>query len=264
LSASRLEAAFAAQRGRTGLVPFVTAGYPSLDATREMLLGFARAGALAVELGIPFSDPIADGPDIQRASEWALRLKVGVPEVLQLVADLRRESELPVVLMTYANPVVRTGLDAFAARARQAGVDGVIVSDLPPEESPETWAALRGAGLDTITLVAPTTDDARVPRLVERCSGFVYCLARTGVTGQGAGWSGSLPERIAWIRKHTTLPVAVGFGISSGDDARRLRGVADAVIVGAAFMRRVAEDPDRGAPERVNAFAGELVGALAG
>ena len=182
--------------------------------------------------------------------------------MLALVADFRRESRLPIVIMTYANPVVRMGLERFGASAQKAGVDGVIVSDLPPEESPETWDALRGAGLDTITLVAPTTDDARVPALLARCSGFVYCLARTGVTGQGSGWSGSLPDRIALIRTHTRLPVAVGFGISSADDARKLRGVADAVIVGAAFMRRVAEDPERGAVERVGAFAGELAGAL--
>jgi tryptophan synthase alpha chain len=262
LTASRLQAAFAARRGATGLIPFVTAGYPSLEATHEMLRGFDRAGALAVELGIPFSDPIADGPDIQRACEWALRKQVGIADVLTLVADFRRESQLPVVLMTYANPIVRMGLEEFGRRAHESGVDGIIVSDLPPEESPEIWDALAAAGLDTITLVAPTTDDARVPRLLERCRGFVYCLARTGVTGQGSGWSGSLPDRIAMIRRHTDLPVAVGFGISSGDDAKKLRGVADAVIVGAAFMRRVAEDPEHGAAERVSAFAGELAGAL--
>jgi tryptophan synthase alpha chain len=263
VAASRLHAAFAARRGTTGLIPFVTAGYPSLAATREMLRGFDRAGALAVELGIPFSDPIADGPDIQRACEWALRQDVGIADVLALVADFRRESQLPIVLMTYANPVVRMGLAEFAQRAHASGVDGIIVSDLPPEESPETWDALAAAGLDTITLVAPTTDDARVPGLLARCSGFVYCLARTGVTGQGGGWSGSLPDRIAHIRTLTTLPVAVGFGISSADDARKLDGIADAVIVGAAFMRRVAENPEHGAAERVSAFAIELAGALA-
>jgi tryptophan synthase alpha chain len=263
VAASRLHAAFAAHRGATGLIPYVTAGYPSLDATLGMLRGVDRAGALAVELGIPFSDPIADGPDIQRACEWALRQDVGIADVLALVADFRRESQLPIVLMTYANPVVRMGLGEFGARAHESGVDGIIVSDLPPEESPETWDALTAAGLDTITLVAPTTDDARVAGLIARCRGFVYCLARTGVTGQGSGWSGSLPDRIAQIRRHTTLPVAVGFGISSPADAAKLRGVADAVIVGAAFMRRVAENPEQGAPERVSAFAGELVGALA-
>ena len=264
MSGSRLAAAFAARKGGTGLIPFVTAGYPSLDATLEMLRAFARAGALAVEVGIPFSDPIADGPDIQRASEWALARKVGTAGVLATIARFRAESQLPVIVMTYANPVVRMGAAEFARRAKEAGVDGVIVSDLPPEESAETWAAFDAAGIDTITLVAPTTDDDRVAPLVERCRGFVYCLARTGVTGQGAGWSGSIPERVAQIRTRTPLPVAVGFGISSGDDARRLAGVADAVIVGAAFVRRITENPESGAVERVEAFARELTGALAG
>jgi tryptophan synthase alpha chain len=264
LSASRLSAAFAANRGGTGLIPFVTAGYPSLEATLEMIRGFERAGALAVELGIPFSDPIADGPDIQRASEWALRAGVSGADVLLLVERFRRESQLPVILMTYANPVVRGGVAEFAKRARDAGVDGIIVSDLPPDEAPEIWRALDEAGLDTITLVAPTTDASRLPMLLARCRGFVYCLARTGVTGQGAGYAGSLPDRIAALRALTSLPIAVGFGISSGADARQLRGVADAVIVGAAFMRRVTEDPERGAAERVERFAGELASALRG
>ncbi len=262
MAESRLGPAFTARAGATGLIPFVTAGYPSLEATRAMLAGFDRAGVLAVELGIPFSDPIADGPDIQRASEWALRARVSAGAVLNLVEDFRRASQLPVIVMTYANPVLRFGLEAFAGRAADAGVDGIIVSDLPAEESPETWEALARAGLDTIALIAPTTDEARLPLLLSRCRGFAYCLARTGVTGQGQGWSGSLPERVAAIRARSPLPVAVGFGISSADDARRLRGVADAVIVGAAFMRRVAEDPEHGAVERVVAFAEELVGAL--
>jgi tryptophan synthase alpha chain len=263
LTPSRLGAAFAARRGATGLIPYLTAGYPSLDATLEMLRGCDRAGALAVELGIPFSDPIADGPDIQRACEWAVRARVGAEDVLELTRELRRHSSLPVVVMTYANPILRMGLETFAPRAHEAGVDGIIVSDLPPEEAPEAWGQLERAGLDTITLVAPTTDDARLPGLLARCRGFVYCLARTGVTGQGQGWSGSITDRVAQIRRHTSLPVAVGFGISSPDDARRLRGTADAVVVGAAFMRRVTEDPSRGAAERVSAFAAELSGALA-
>lgn len=264
MTTSRLAAAFAAHAGRTGLIPFVTAGYPSLDATLDMLRAFDRAGALAVEIGIPFSDPIADGPDIQRASEWALREGVGTGDVFALVERFRRESQLPVIVMTYANPVVRLGAAVFAARARAAGVDGVIVSDLPPSESAETWKAFDDAGVDTITLVAPTTDDARVVSLTSRSRGFVYCLARTGVTGQGAGYSGSLPDRIALIRRVSALPVAVGFGISTGADASALRGQADAVIVGAAFMRKVAENPAAGAALRCGEFAQELVSALRG
>jgi tryptophan synthase alpha chain len=262
LSASRLQAAFAAHAGRTGFIPFVTAGYPSLDATLEMLRGFAREGALAVEVGIPFSDPIADGPDIQRASEWALRAGVTTERVLEMLARFRAGSPLPVVVMTYANPIVRAGVGSFATRAKAAGVDGLIVSDLPPDEAADWWDEFDRAELETIVLVAPTTDDQRLPLLVRRSRGFVYCLARTGVTGQGSGWSGSIPDRVAQIRRHTTLPVAVGFGISSGEDARALRGVADAVIVGAAFMRRVTEDPSRGPVERVDSLARELAGAL--
>jgi len=261
---TRLAAAFERAAGRTGLVPFITAGYPSLDATFEMVRGFAALGVLAVEIGIPFSDPIADGPEIQRASEWSLRARIGVPEVLGLVERLRRESELPVVLMTYANPILSAGIETFAVRSRAAGVDGVLVSDLPPDESPDVWRALDGAGLDTVMLVAPTTAPGRLPLLIGRSRGFLYCLARTGVTGRAAGETGPLPDRIAALRALTRLPIAVGFGISSPDQVRALRSVADAVVVGAAFMRCVSEDPGHGATGRVLALAGELVRALAG
>jgi len=259
---SRLGPAFSAARGETGLIPYLTAGYPSLDTSLEMLVAFGRLGARAVEVGIPFSDPIADGPDIQRASEWALRARVGAAETLDLVVRLRRVSEVPVVVMTYVNPVLRHGVDAFARAARAAGVDGVLISDLPPDESPEVWAALDRQGLDTVVLVAPTTDDARLPRLLARARGFVYCLARTGVTGGGGGYAGALPERVAGLRRQTTLPVAVGFGIADAGQARALKGVADAVVVGAAFMRAVAEDPARGVIDRARSLAGELVEAL--
>jgi tryptophan synthase alpha chain len=185
-----------------------------------------------------------------------------VPEVLSLVERLRRESELPLVLMTYLNPVVRAGLDVFAGRARAAGVDGIIVSDLPPDESPEVWSALDRSGLDTIVLVAPTTSPARLPMLAARSRGFLYCLARTGVTGRSAGEAGSLDERLAALRGLSRLPIAVGFGISSSEQARALRGKADAVVVGAAFMRSVSEDPEHGAAARVLALAQDLVEAL--
>ena len=260
---TRLGPAFDRSAGRTGLIPYLTAGYPSLDASLAMLKGFAAAGARAVEIGVPFSDPIADGPEIQRASEWALARGVGVSEVLGLVAALRRESELPVVVMTYANPVLRGGLEAFATSARAAGADGVLISDLPPDESPEMWDALAHAGLDTVVLVAPTTAPERLPLLLGRSRGFVYCLARTGVTGRSAGESGPLSERIAALRALTKLPIAVGFGISGPVEARALDGLADALVVGAAFMRRVAEDPERGAVERVLALARDFAGALA-
>jgi tryptophan synthase alpha chain len=258
----RLAAAFQEHPGTTGLIPFITAGYPDLDASLEMMTGFARAGARAIEVGIPFSDPIADGPDIQRASEWALRASVDTGAVLDLVRRFRDRAATPVVIMTYANPILRGGAEAFARRAHDSGVDGLIVSDLPPEETPDVWRAFDENGLDTIMLVAPTTDAARLPLLIDRCRGFVYCLSRTGVTGRSAGYSGSIPDRVAEVRRHTELPVAVGFGISGPDDARPLRGVVDAVVVGAAFMRAVTENPAAGAAERVIGLAESISSAL--
>lgn len=257
-----MSSAFAARSGATGLIPYLTAGYPSLEVSLELLRALERAGAMAVEVGVPFSDPIADGPDIQRASEWALRQGTGIFDVLELVARFRRESALPVVVMTYANPVARVGWVEFAQRARSAGVDGALLSDLPPEELPEAWSAMDQSGLDTVLLVAPTTSAERLPGVLARCRGFVYCLSRTGVTGRAEGYAGSLDERLAAVRAHSRLPIAVGFGISNAADASALRGRVDAVVVGAAFMRLVHQDPARGAAERVGALADELVGAL--
>ena len=262
MPASRLAAAFASRRVTTGLIPFLTAGYPSLDASLAMMRAFERAGALAIEVGIPFSDPIADGPDIQRASEWALRERVGVRDVLALVARFREGSSLPVVVMTYANPVVRVGAEVFAREAAAAGVDGVILSDLPPDELPGIWAAFDAVGIDTILLVAPTTGESRLPTLLARSRGFVYCLSRTGVTGSAGGYAGSLDERLAALRAATSLPIGVGFGISTPADAAPLRGRADAAIVGAALMRLVQQDPANGVEERVETLARDLVAAL--
>lgn len=261
--ARALATAFERSRGRTGLIPFLTAGYPSLEVSLELMRGFAGAGALAIELGIPFSDPIADGAEIQRASEWALREGVGVSEVLALTRRFREGSAVPVVLMTYFNPVLRHGVERFTTEARAAGADGVLLTDLPPDEEPETWERFDRAGLDTIVLVAPTTRVERLPALLARARGFVYCLARTGVTGRGGGETGSLAGRIAGIRAHTEAPVAVGFGISDAESARALRGVADAVVVGAAFMRAVAPGPGGGSPARARGLAEEILGALA-
>jgi tryptophan synthase alpha chain len=183
--------------------------------------------------------------------------------VLDVVRELRRGSDLPVVIMTYANPILRGGIDAFAADARGAGVDGVIVSDVPPDEATEIWSAFDREGIDTVMLVAATTGPDRLPILLARSRGFVYCISRTGVTGRGPGESGDLGQRISAIRALTRLPVAVGFGVSTAADARALRGVADAVIVGAAFMRAVAEDPSRAATDRVLALGESLISALA-
>jgi tryptophan synthase alpha chain len=260
---SRLASAFAAARGTTGLVPFIVAGYPDFATSLDLLRGFARQGVRAVEIGVPFSDPIADGPDIQRASERVLENGDGADQALALVEALRRESQLPTVLMSYLNPLLRRGLESFLERARRSGLDGVLLSDLPPDEAPEIWDAIDHAALDSVVLVAPTTDDRRLPALLDRARGFVYCLARTGVTGAGSGYQGSIPERIESIRRRTDLPVAVGFGISNGRDAARLKGIADAVVVGAAFVRAVDAGSPEGAAERVLALSGEVIEALA-
>ena len=251
---SRLSAAFGAARGRTGLIPFLTTGYPSPEATVEMAREFSRRGALALELGIPFSDPIADGPEIQRASEWALRHGVTPETTLGVVRELRRESQLPLVIMTYANPILCGGIDAFARAAREAGVDGVIVSDVPPEEMPELWQAFDRAAIDTVMLLAPTTPEARWPAVIGRSRGFLYCLARTGVTGRAPGEALDLAGRLRALRARSQLPLAVGFGISS---------TADAAVVGAAFMRAITEDPERGAAARALERGDRLIEALA-
>jgi tryptophan synthase alpha chain len=259
---SRLASAFTERAGSCGLIPYLTAGYPSLDDSLAMMRAFERAGAMAIEVGVPFSDPIADGPDIQRASEWAVRGGVGAAESIELVRSYRRDGRLPVVLMTYANPILRLGIDAFASSAREAGVDGVLVSDLPIDELPEVWEAFDREGIDTVVLIAPTTARDRLPALLARCRGFVYCLARTGVTGGGAGESGGLEDRIAEIRARTKLPIAIGFGISTAEHARAMASRAEAIVVGAAFMRKVTEDTTKGVVDRVTVLARDLVGAL--
>jgi tryptophan synthase alpha chain len=260
-----LAGAFAAARGRTALIPFLTAGYPDLDTTLLMLARLERAGVLAVELGVPYSDPVADGPDIQRASEWALRRGVHLGGVLETAARFRRDHALPLVLMSYVNPVLRRGIERFTREAREAGVDAVLLTDLPADEAPEVWGALAAGGLDAVVLVAPTTGAGRLPGVVARARAFVYCLARTGVTGEGPGESGDLRARVAEIRRHTALPVAVGFGISRPEQARALAGVADAVVVGTAFMRAVAAEPaPAGCVETVGGMAEKLVAALRG
>ncbi len=260
----RLASSFEQRARPTGLIPYLTAGYPSLAVTLE-LLREAAPHSVAIELGVPFSDPIADGPDIQRAADAALAQGVGASQVLDLVARYRAGGgAAPIVIMTYLNPILRPDIQAFAHGARDAGADAVLVSDLPPDESPEVWQALDHAGLATVTLVAPTTSAERLPLVVERARGFVYCLARTGVTGQGGGYAGSIEERVREVRRHSRLPVAVGFGISTAAQARALRGVADGVVVGAALMREVAQDPDAGVVARVTTRVQELAGVLAG
>jgi tryptophan synthase alpha chain len=225
--------------GELGLVAYLTAGDPSLETTREVVLAAADAGADVIELGVPFSDPIADGPVIQRASERALRAGATLAGVIDLVSALRRSTEVPLLLFSYFNPILRMGLESFAHRAAQAGADGVLVTDLTPEEAAEYRQAVRGQGLDTVFLAAPTSSAERIERIAAASSGFLYLISRTGVTGQRDRLPEDLAGLLARARRATVLPLAVGFGLSLPEHVRALVGRAEAAVVGSAFVAEI-------------------------
>ncbi len=241
LAETRIGRRFAELRrsGELGLVAYITAGDPSLDATRRIVLAAAKAGADVIELGVPFSDPIADGPVIQRASERALRAGATLEGVIDLVADLRRDTQVPLVLFSYFNPILQLGLENFAVRAAKAGADGVLATDLTPEESVEYRRVLRQAGLDTVFLAAPTTPDERLARIAAASSGFLYLISRTGVTGQRDQLPADLSALVARVRRATSLPLAVGFGLSQPEHLRALVGQVEAAVVGSALVAEI-------------------------
>ncbi len=228
-----------AGRGELGLVAYITAGDPTLDASGRIVLALEQAGADIVELGVPFSDPIADGPTIQRASERALRSGTTLTGVLELVRRLRKSSELPLVLFSYFNPVLQMGVEQFAAAAAEAGADGVLLTDLPAEEAGDVRPALRAKGLDTIFLAAPTSTPERLKLLAESSTGFLYLISRTGVTGTREQLPEDLPALLRRVRQFTTLPLAVGFGISQPGHVSVLGGLADAAVVGSALVSEI-------------------------
>jgi tryptophan synthase alpha chain len=244
-------------------VPFLTAGYPTLADTPGLLDALAGAGAAAIELGVPFSDPLADGPDLERAAQTALAGGVTMTAVLECAGTFRARHDLPIVIMTYANPVLAYGALRFARDAAAAGVSGVIVSDLPPEERPDVAHALDGAGLDVVPLVAPTSAPARIATLAKHARGFVYCVSRTGVTGEGGRFASELDALVAAVRAATDVPVGIGFGVSDVARARFVAERAEAVIVGAAFARAI-ETTRRGGSGAVCGAVGELARTLAG
>lgn len=257
---SRIDGTFAAlhEQGRTALVPYVTAGDPSLAVTLPLMHALVAAGADILELGVPFSDPMADGPVIQRASERALAQGVSLGDCLDLVRRFRAENDAtPIVLMGYLNPVEVMGYAQFAARAQAAGVDGVLLVDLPPEEGSELVTALRGRELDLIYLLAPTSTPERIRRICDMASGFVYYVAIKGVTGAGYLDVAAVSHKLDQIRRITRLPLGVGFGIKDADTAARMGQIADAVIVGSALVARMEQLQDR--PESI---PGELAGFL--
>jgi len=229
--------------GRKALIPYVTAGDPSPAISVPLMHAMVVAGADIIELGVPFSDPMADGPVIQRAAERALEHGTSLRDVLAMVAEFRQQDiGTPVVLMGYLNPVEVMGYETFAKAAAEAGVDGVLNVDLPPEEAHDLLVALRGHGVDPIFLLAPTTDDRRIEKICAVASGYVYYVALKGVTGAGGLDVQSVTDKLAQIRGHTDLPVGVGFGIKDADSAAAVANVADAVVVGSVLVKKIEQN----------------------
>ena len=227
------------ESGELGIVAYITAGDPTLAATQKFVLALAEAGTDVIELGIPFSDPLADGPTIQRASERALKAHISLAQVIDLVREIRKSSEVPIVLFSYYNPVLQMGLEKFASAAANAGADGVLITDLTPEESDEYRRVLAEHHLDTIFLGAPTSTDERLAKIAAVSSGFLYLISRTGVTGAKDALPDDLPALLRRARKVTNLPIAVGFGISLPGHVSVLGGLADAAVVGSALVSEI-------------------------
>lgn len=244
---SRIQARFEAlqRAGRKALIPYVTAGDPDPQTTVPLMHAMVEAGADIIELGVPFSDPMADGPVIQAACERALKHHMSLRRVLEMVAEFRRDNdETPVLLMGYLNPIEAMGSADFAAAAQQAGVDGVLTVDLPPEEAGELVAGLRAHAVDPIFLLSPTTTDARVARIAEQAGGFLYYVSFKGVTGATRLDVDAVAEKVGHLKSIAALPIGVGFGIRDAESAARVSQAADAVIVGSALVRHIAESSD--------------------
>ncbi|MBI3597719.1 MAG: tryptophan synthase subunit alpha [Nitrospirae bacterium] len=264
---SRIDHTFSGLRAKKekALIPYIMAGDPYLERTEELVLAMEQAGADIIELGVPFSDPIADGPVIQQAGQRALKWKTSLKDVLKLVSDIRKKSEIPIVLMTYYNPVHKFGVENLFKAAETSGVDGLIIPDLPPEEGRAVLEQSRRSGLDWILLSAPTTPMKRLRFLSEQTQGFLYYVSLTGITGASLKDLSEVRARLKMIRRMTDKPVAIGFGVSTPEQARALGRMADGVIVGSAIVRLVEqhlEDPEL--PSVVAGFVKRLKHALTG
>jgi len=262
---SRIAATFAAlaERGRKALIPYVTAGDPHADTTPQIMRAMVEAGADVIELGVPFSDPMADGPVIQKASERALARKVGLADVLAMVREFRGfDRATPVVLMGYANPIERYGVERFVADAKGAGVDGVLVVDYPPEECEEFAALLKARAIDPIFLIAPTSTDERIAGVARVASGYVYHVSLKGVTGAGHFDIGAVAAMIPRIKAQVKLPIGVGFGIRDAKTARAVAEVADAVVIGSALIQHLEGAGRAEAATMAGRFVAEIRTAL--
>ncbi len=226
-------------RSERGLIPFITAGDPDLRTTQDLVIELGQAGATVIELGIPFSDPMADGPVIQRASERALKHGLGIEAVLETVVKARAVIDTPIILFSYFNPLLQYGIERLAREAKDAGVDGILVTDLIPEESGDIALSFRANELDMIFLVAPTSTDARLELIANHASGFIYAVSRRGVTGQQQNVSLEARRLVERVRRFSDLPVAVGFGISTGEQVAQTWQYADAAVVGSAIVAEI-------------------------
>jgi tryptophan synthase alpha chain len=247
------------ETGRKGFIPFLTAGDPDLETTEQLLVQLSKLGATIIELGVPFSDPMADGPVIQRASERALRHGFGLHDVLNTARRAKERMSTPIILFSYFNPLLQFGLGRLATTARDCGIDGVLATDLTPEESGEFAAQLRANDLDMIFLVAPTSTDERLRLVSEKASGFIYAVSRAGVTGERSTVSREAEKLVNRVRKFSTLPIAVGFGISTSEQVAEVHRYADAVVVGSAIVaeiERLGTAPDL--VQRIGEFARKL------
>ncbi|QJX01581.1 tryptophan synthase subunit alpha [Alcanivorax sp. IO_7] len=260
---SRIETTFARlkEQQRKALIPFITAGDPALEITVPLMRAMVEAGADVIELGVPFSDPMADGPVIQKACERALAAGTGLPDVLAMVREFRRgDDTTPVVLMGYLNPVECMGYERFAETCAEVGVDGVLLVDLPPEECDEIAPLFKERGVDLIFLVAPTTTDTRIGRIAEAASGYLYYVSLKGVTGSASLNVDEVAARVETIRKLAQLPIGVGFGIKDAQSARAVSRVADGVVVGSALVNQVAEHADD--PMAMTAAVSEILAGM--
>lgn len=258
---SRINETFARLKmeGKGGLIPFITAGDPDIESTRQLLIALARAGADIIELGVPFSDPIADGPVIQRASQRALVNGTSLAQILKLVSEVREELAVPIVIFSYLNPLLQFGLSRFATEAALVGVDGVLLTDLPAGEASEFAQELSANSLDLIRLVAPTSTDERLKIIAERASGFIYAVSRTGVTGKKTESGEEAEKLVARVRRVSDLPVAVGFGISNADQVSDVWRYAEAAVVGSAIVAEIERAGRADVVQRVEGFVRSLV-----
>ncbi|MBU4319679.1 MAG: tryptophan synthase subunit alpha [Nitrospinae bacterium] len=232
-------------QNKKAFIPYIMAGDPSIEKTKEIVIMFEECGADIAELGVPFTDPLADGPTIQRAAERALKNGVTLKKVIALVKDLRQKTKIPLVLMTYYNPVFKYGEERFIADAKDAGVDGVIIPDLPPDEAGEVTRLAKNAAVASIFLLAPTSTDERIKKVARASTGFIYYVSITGITGAQLLLDGSIEKSINGIRKISDKPVAVGFGISMPDEAEAVAGISDGVVIGSAIVKKAQASLDK-------------------